>query len=324
MTPARMLLAATALLVSGQTLQAQTLNVKEWPVEWQGRPRDPDVDATGRVWFVGQTGNYIGVFDPSNESFRRYEIEDNTRPHNLIVGQDGQIWYAGNGNGRIGRLDPATGEARIFMMPDAAARDPHTLIQDRTGAIWFTVQGGGYIGRLTPGSGNVELLKAGEGRTLPYGIRIDSKGSAWVNLFGTNRIAKVDPATFTARDFTTPREGARTRRIEVTSDDVVWYVDYAGGFLGRLDPASGAAKEWQMPGGATSNPYAMAVDENDRLWVAECARGATTLVGFDPKTEQFTHRTPVSGCIRHMVYHRPTRTLWFGTDASNIGRAVLP
>jgi len=312
------------LLLAAAGAEAQTLNVKEWPVEWQGRPRDPAVDASGNVWFVGQTGNYIGLFDPKAETFRRFEIEENTRPHNLIVGSDGQVWYAGNGNARIGRLDPQTGEARTFMMPDPAARDPHTLVQAPNGTIWFTVQGGGFIGRLTPSSGNVELLKAGEGRTLPYGIRLDSKGNAWVNLFGTNRIARVDAATFRTRDFTTPRENARTRRIEITSDDVVWYVDYAGGHVGRLDPNTGATKEWLLPGGAASNPYGMIVDENDRLWIAECARGATFITGFDPETGQFSHRTPVSSCIRHMFYHRPTRTIWFGTDANNIGRAVLP
>jgi virginiamycin B lyase len=312
-----------AAIVTPGRAPAQTLDIREWPVEWEGRPRDPDVDAQGRVWFVGQAGNYIGMFDPSAESFRRFEIEEETRPHNLIVGSDGGIWYAGNGNGRIGRLDPATGEARIIMMPDPAARDPHTLIQHGDD-IWFTVQGGGHIGRLNMKSGEVRLLKPSGERTRPYGIRIDSRGQPWVNLFGTNRIVAVDPATMELRDIPTPRESARTRRIEVTSDDAVWYVDYADGMLGRLQPETGAFEEWLTPGGAGSQPYAMAADEADRIWFAECARGATFLVGFDPKTKQFGHRTPVSSCIRHMVYHQPTRTIWFGTDANNIGRAILP
>src|SRR5688500_6127380 len=217
---------------------AQTLDVKEWPVEWQGRPRDPAVDPQGRVWFVGQQGNYIGMFDPKTEQFKRYEIEAGTHPHNLIVAQDGGVWYAGNRNARIVRLDPSTGEGKPYMMPDSAARDPHTLIFDGKGNIWFTVQGGGYIGRLNMQSGKVDLLKAGEGRTNPYGIAIDSKGQAWVNLFATNRIAVVDPATFTAKNITVPRETARTRRIAVTSGDVVYYVDYQDGHLGRIQPGS--------------------------------------------------------------------------------------
>lgn len=301
---------------------APRVEVKEWPVEWQGRPRDPSVDPQGRVWFVGQVGNYIGLFDPKTEQFRRFDLEDGTYPHNLIVAPDGGVWYAGNRNARIGRLDPATGEAKTYPMPDPAAADPHTLVFDRSGNIWFTVQQGGYIGRLNMQSGKVDLLRAGVGRTNPYGIAIDSKGRAWVNLFATNRIAVVDPGTFTAKEVTVPRADARTRRIAVTSDDVVWYVDYAGGMLGRIDPRTQAIREWQVPGGAEARPYALVADDRDRLWFATTG-GAASLVGFDPRTEKFIAQVPVSAGIRHMEYHRPTRALWFGTDANNIGRAIL-
>jgi virginiamycin B lyase len=310
--------------INAHSAAAQKVDVKEWPVEWEGRPRDPAVDPHGRVWFVGQAGNYIGTFDPKTEKFGRYEIERGTYPHNLIIAQDGGVWYTGNRNARIVRLEPKSGETRTYPMPDPAAGDPHTQVFDGKGNIWFTVQGGGFIGRLNMESGRIDLLKAGEGRTLPYGIAIDSKGRPWVNLFATNRIAVVDPVTLTARNIGTPRDDARTRRIAITAGDVVWYVDYAGGRLGRIEPGSDRIEEWQVPGGAGAQPYALIADDQDRVWFAECARGATFLVGFDPKTEQFTHRTPVSSCIRHMFYHRPTRTVWFGTDANNIGRAIVP
>jgi virginiamycin B lyase len=319
----RILCTLATLCVVGTSAEAQSLAVREWPVEWQGRPRDPDVDRQGRVWFVGQVGNYIGMFDPATEAFRRFDLEERTLPHNLIVAEDGGVWYAGNGNGRIGRLDPETGQARVIRMPDEAARDPHTLLFDGDGNIWFSVQQGGFIGRLAMSSGDVRLIATGE-NTRPYGVARDSRGRAWVNLFGTNRLAVVDPAAFTHRELATPRESARTRRVIVDSRDAVWYTDFAGGMIGRLDPETGAAKEWPSPGGEGSQPYAMVVDDQDRVWYSECARGAAHLVGFDPRTEQFVHRTPVSACIRHMVVHGPTRTIWFGTDANNIGRAVLP
>jgi virginiamycin B lyase len=319
----RFLCTLAALCVVATSAEAQQLVVREWPVEWEGRPRDPDVDPQGRVWFVGQAGNYIGMFDPQTESFRRFELEERTLPHNLIVAGDGGVWYAGNGNGRIGRLDPNTGEARIIRMPDEAARDPHTLLFDGRGNIWFSVQQAGYIGRLAMETGDVQLLHAGE-RTRPYGVAQDSRGRAWVNLFGTNRLAVVDPVTFEMREVATPREAARTRRVVVDSNDVVWYTDFAGGMIGRLDAETGEAQEWVSPGGAASQPYAMVVDAQNRIWFSECARDAAHLVGFDPRTAEFVHRTPVSACIRHMVWHEPTNSIWFGTDAHNIGRASLP
>jgi virginiamycin B lyase len=316
------LLALTSL--DTQTIAAQALDVREWHVEWEGRPRDPAVDAHGHVWFVGQAGNYIGVFDPAEETFRRFELEPGTLPHNLIVGIDGGIWYAGNGNARIGRLDPQTGEIRTIAMPEESARDPHTLLGDEHGSIWFTIQNGGYIGRLGMESGEVQLVKAGGERSRPYGVALDSKGRAWVNLFGTNRIAVVDPATFTVTEVETPRATARTRRIAVTSDDAVWYVDYTGGQLGRIDPGTGEIREWPVPGGEEARPYALIADDQDRLWFAESSREAPRIVGFDTRTLAFIAESPVSAGIRHMVHHPPTNTIWFGTDANNIGRVILP
>ena len=46
------------------------------------------------------------------------------------------------------------------------------------------------------------------------------------------------------------------------------------------------------------------------------------LVGFDPKTEKFFATVPVSGNIRHMQFHAPTKAMWFGTDANKIGRII--
>src|SRR5919201_3341689 len=124
--------------------QAQTvapLSVTEWKVPWaNSRPRDPYVAADGKVWFVGQAGNYIANLDPATGEFRRFEIEAGKQPHNLIIDRQGRVWYSGNTNARIGWLDAATGKATIYHMPNSAAKDPHTMIFDRSGNIWFTAQ----------------------------------------------------------------------------------------------------------------------------------------------------------------------------------------
>src|SRR5687767_10699415 len=65
-------------------------DVREWTVPWaRTRPRDPYVDAKGRVWFVGQEGNYVAYLEPKGGKFERYEIEAGTHPHNLVVAPNG-------------------------------------------------------------------------------------------------------------------------------------------------------------------------------------------------------------------------------------------
>ena len=107
---------------------------------------------------------------------------------------------------------------------------------------------------------------------------------------------------------------------------MVWYGDYTQGTVGRLDPKTGATKAWPAPAGRASLPYAMTVDDHDRLWIVETGIQPNRLVGFDSKTEQFLDPVVIpsgGGTIRHMVFDPKTRFIWFGTDLNTIGRADL-
>jgi virginiamycin B lyase len=329
-----LILVVLAFLASVSPVPAQRpskapLQVTEWTVPWEKtRPRDPYLDAQGRVWFVGQTGNYIAYLNPTSGEFKRYEIDDGTHPHNLIVDKSGRVWFAGNQNARIGALDAASGKSTIYPMPDGSPRDPHTLVFDKKGDIWFTAQRGNAVGHIDTKTGKVRIAKVATENALPYGIVVDRQDRPWFVEFGSNKLATIDPATLAVQEYPLPNANSRARRLEVTSDGAIWYGDYSRGMLARFDPKSRKVDEWPMPGGARSLPYAMAVDERDRLWLVETGIQPNRLVGFDTKTKTWISDTPIekSGArtVRHMIYHAPTRTLWFGTDANTIGRATVP
>lgn len=310
---------------------AAQFDPKEWPVPFGAstRPRDPYADARGRVWFVGQAGNYVAYVDSRTGEFKRYEIEPGTHPHNLVV-EKGMVWFTGNENGRIVRLDPGTGKLTTFMIPDAEIRDPHTMIFDpKTGIAWFSAQQAGAVGRFDPATGKFRIWKTGDG-TRPYGIVVDSKGQPWFDLFGTNRIGTIDLKTLEFKAYELPNAKSRPRRIAITSSDQLYWGDYTRGFLGHLDPATGKMEEWPLPAGPASLPYAMASDDRDVIWVAQAGRiGApATLVAFDPSARRFVAEVPVGqaapNTIRHMTFDRATRQIWFGTDQGSIGRISVP
>lgn len=297
--------------------------IQEWDVPWADtRPRDPYADAQGRVWFVGQTGDYIGVLDPASGTFRRYELDPGTGPHNLVVGNDGMVWYTGNRAAHIGRLDPASGDIRKYPMPDQAARDPHTLVFDSRGMLWFTVQGGNFAGRFRPSTGKVDLVRVPTPGARPYGIVIDRDDRPWVAEFGSHKLATIDRNSLALREVSLPRDGARPRRLAVTGGGYVWYGDYAGGMLGRYDPAAGEFREWPLPAGRRSLPYGMATGLDGSIWIAETGPQPNRLVRFDPEAGLFTDTLEVpsgGGSIRHMMT-APNGDIWFGTDANTIGR----
>ncbi len=325
------LLALPGCLYKFETAAAAVLNpvdIKEWQVPWdQTRPRDPYVDQQHRVWFVGQGGDYIGLLDPEVGQFHQFKLDPGTGPHNLIVDREGQVWYAGNRAAHIGKLDPATGKITKYPMPDPQAFDPHTLVFGKNGEIWFTVQQGNFVGHMARATGHVQLMPLPTPHARPYGIVMDFAGSPWFTEFGTNQLGRIDPETHTVQEFSLTRSEARPRRLAVTPDNRIWYVDYAEGYLGSYDPKTGRIQEWPVPGGTGAKPYGMTVDGQDRVWFVETGSHPNRLVGFDTRTQTVISLTDIpsgGGTVRHMVYHHPTRTIWFGTDANTIGRAKVP
>jgi virginiamycin B lyase len=309
------------------TAAAAPFAVQEWTVPWEGtRPRDPFVAPNGLVWFVGQAGNYVATLDPKTGKFDRYEIEAGTHPHNLVVAPDGMVWFTGNRNGRLVKLDPKTRKLTNYPMPDPKVNDPHTMVLDQAGNAWFTAQQAGVVGRMDAKTGKIRLWEMGSG-TRPYGIEVDAEQRPWYVLFGTNVIGTIDPATLQERRYDLP-EGARARRLTVMKD-AIWYGDYARGYLGRLDPKTGKVTEFVMPGARSSLPYAMAGDDQGRIWLAETGMQPNRLVGFDPAAGRFTQTVDTEGgdepnTIRHMVFHKPTREIWYGTDRNTVGRLPVP
>ena len=334
--PALILAFAAMLTLPSPPAEAQTSRdpaLEEWTVPYSAsRPRDPMVGPDGRVWFVGQVGNYVSVLDPGSGEFTKYDLDEGAGPHNLVVDTDGTIWYTGNTGTHIGKLDPETGEIEKFMMPDDRARDPHTLIFDSQGDMWFTVQGGNFIGKFFKDTGEVRLVESLRVQSQrgtssrPYGIVMDSQDRPWIALFNSNHIATVDPESFELKTYELP-ENALPRRIGITSDDLLWYGDFRRGYLGRLDPETGEVTEWPMPSGESSRPYGMAVDDSDRIWLVETGVQPNKFVGFDPVTEEFSSVVEVEsggGTIRHMYFDAETNSIWFGADTNTIGVAKLP
>ena len=302
------------------------VEITEWTVPWKDtRPRDPYVASDGRVWFVGQAGHYAAVFDPETEEFTRFDLPDGAGPHTIYIARDGEIWYTGNRDAHLGRIDPSTGEITRVEMPEGQLEDPHTLYEDSRGRLWFTAQWANQVGRYDRDSGEIVWVDVPTEQARPYGIVIDDDDIVWVDLLGTNKLARITP-DMELTEIELPREAARPRRIALT-DEGVWYVDYAKGFLGVHDPADGGFSEWRTDLEDGAGPYALASDGKGRLWYVETHPDPNRFVGFDPDSESFIAIVPVpsgGGAVRHMVFDAPRNAIWFGTDTNNLGRAALP
>ncbi|MGH9256165.1 MAG: virginiamycin B lyase family protein [Vicinamibacterales bacterium] len=334
---------ALAAGVSTRSQSATGIDVviDEWTVPVGSRPHDPAVAPDGSIWYTGQTANTLGRLNPITASVTEYALPTpRSGPHGLVADAAGHIWYTGNTARLVGRLDPTTGVVLEFPMSDTRARDPHTPILDAAGTLWFTVQGGNVVGRLAPVTGETTVIASNTPNSLPYGIVIDSRGRPFFDLFGTNKVAMIDPETLEITEHALPA-GARPRRIAVTRDDVIWYTDYARGFLGRLDPRTGNVTEFASPAGRTSRPYGMTSTSDGAIWYSESGVEPNTVVRFNP-SDGSMQSWPIpsgGGIVRHMVT-APNDDVWLacsgvdrlarvrvvkpGTEAASTRRSVHP
>lgn len=301
------------------------VTLTEWDVPWKPtRPRDPWPLNEQTIWFVGQADDYAATFDPGSETFKRYDLEKGTGPHTVIANERG-AWYAGNRNRHIGLIDPDSGDIEKIEIPGDGYGDVHTMAFTSEGDIWFTLQAANQIGFLDVNEREVTLFDVPTRSARPYGLVVDADDRPWATLFGTHKLATVTTEG-RVEEIELPRESARPRRLGIGADGVVWYVDYAKGYLGRYHPKTGEIEEWQAPAGEQAYPYAMGMDHRNRPWFVETGPRPNRFVGFDPETETFSEPAEIESggiTVRHMAFDRDKRAFWFGTDANTLGRAVI-
>ena len=266
------------------------------------RPHDPAAAPDGALWFTEQKANKLGRLDPRTGAIREYPLPaPDSGPHGLAVDRDGNVWFTANYKGYVGKLDPKSGRVQAFEV----GGDPHTPVIDAKGIVWFTEQEANQVGRLDPATGHAELRRVPTEGAKPYGMVATPEGLIFCE-FGSNKLARIDPATLKITEFELP-EGARPRRLALAPDGTIYYSDFARGYLGRFDPRSGKfLAEWPSPGGAESKPYGIAVTSDGIVWYSESGVQPNTLVRFDPASKSFS-RTPIpsgGGVVRNMVAAR--------------------
>jgi virginiamycin B lyase len=325
---------AIALSALVQAAPAITDNVDVKFDEWMtpskpAYPHDPAVAPDGSVWYTAQRASTIGRFDPATEQFKEFPLPTpNSGPHGLQPDKDGNIWYTGNAAGLIGMVDAKTGKVTEYKMPNPKAKDPHTIAFLRDGRIIFTVQAGNFVGTLDPKvpGGNIKLVESPTVNSRPYGVRLDSKGVPYFDLFNSNKIGSIDPKTMIITEYPLPAKDARPRRIAIGKDDTVWYGDYARGFLGHLDPRTGKVEEFASPGGRESMPYAIDVTADGAVWYVETGDDAkNVLVRFNPETKKFlTWPVPSGGgTVRNMDIDK-NGNLWLAeSGVGKIARVTI-
>jgi virginiamycin B lyase len=89
-------------------------------------------------------------------------------------------------------------------------------------------------------------------------------------------------------EYELPRQLLAPHDVHGDSKGNIWYTPHRSPYIGKLDPRTGAVKEYRVPDtpGALPGTHRVWVDRDDVVWLSE--NWAHNLTRFDSKTEQFT------------------------------------
>ncbi len=178
----------------------------------------------------------------------------------------------------------------------------NTAAFDRDGDLWFTGQLG-YVGKLTVKTGQVRAGVVPRGRG-PYGICATPAGEIWWCSLAGSYIARVDRRTGESVMVEPPTRGQGARRIWSDSRGRLWVAEWNSGQLSMHDPQARTWKEWRLPG-QSPQPYAVYVDERDRVWVSDF--GGNAVFVFDAGTGEVRALRHAAPERQHPPDPRPTR-----------------
>ncbi|GMV44539.1 MAG: hypothetical protein AMXMBFR64_62550 [Myxococcales bacterium] len=219
------------------------------------------------------------------------------------------IWIANSAEGTVSKLDTLTGKE---LGRYAFCSDPSRTAVDPSGDGWVACRGDGKVAKIRnlvencpdkDGDGVVETSTDlnGDGiiqgnEMMPYGqdecvlfttnptndslaraLGVDPAHHAWVGWWYSQTLRRIHPDTGAIVD--TIGIPANPYGLVIDSKGIIWVSGRGGNTLVRVDPATHAVNTYAPPG--CFEPYGIAADEWDRIWVANCCCANVAYV-FNP------------------------------------------
>lgn len=192
----------------------------------------------------------------------------------------------------------ATGIFREYALPQNNSGLMRPAI-DHEGRIWFGEMGRNFLAVFNPRTGVFQQIKPLHGMFGIMGVEVAPDGTIWYAEQYANYIGHYFPLTqrfqlFQLPDVSAPdpSNAGKTQSLPAAPNDLtfdargnVWFTELNANAIGRLDPRSGAIKQFALTTSAKAqplNPYGIAVDPRGRIWFTEAS--TSTIGWLDPAT----------------------------------------
>jgi streptogramin lyase len=250
-----------------------------------------------------------------------YDLPDPTiQPHDVIIEGD-VVWHSDFSGQRLGRFDTRTLAHKIYPVPLQRQGWPTgalDLQSDPQGNLWLGLMFQSGTAKFDRKTETFQMFQ------LPPHLLKDDSQTALVgpqNWTVDNRIWLQDPSrrgiyrmnvVTKETELFEPFAKTRGSPYTIVSDakNNIWFLDFGGQNIGRIDAASGQITLYQTPT-PRSRPRRGRLDDLGRIWFAEFAGERVGL--FDTRTETFKEwQVPGRFFAPYDVAHDKLGNLWTG------------
>jgi virginiamycin B lyase len=191
------------------------------------------------------------------------------RPGAIAAGPDGAVWFTEAGKpATLGRITP---DGTVTTMPSGAGSGPAAGIAlGADGNLWFTVAGlPGALGRMTPAGKSTTFTAGLAGDGQPADLAAGPDGALWFTELRSGRVSRI-ALDGTITEGTAAGPGASPQGIVRGTDGALWWSQQApGGWIVRLDPATGAMRTFAPP--SAGRPTDLAAGADGAIWFTALA-----------------------------------------------------
>jgi virginiamycin B lyase len=267
-------------------------------------------------------GGSMGRVDPHTAEVKSIDSPNiASLPGGQNRGPDGDIWFGDVGGNALGRLDAETEEIQYYTFPwgnisfeldlaglgNVGLNTGPGVTFDTTwakdGKIYFTLIGLNAIGSLDPATGAWEKFPIPTPLAGPVAMEEGPGETIAITEGLANKVALFDVDTDTWKEFTIPTPGVTfPAGLTVSPDDkYLYFGETLASKIGRLDPATGEIKEYNLlalrPGGLLggglngnplSQPGQLRFGSDGKIYVVlGTFTGGGRIGQLDPVTSQY-------------------------------------
>ena len=244
-------------------------------------PHDVMWDGEGNAWYNDFKTDYLGKLNAKTGEFKEYKMPSVPRgPHpgssNMFIGEDHNVWMNQRNQDRFIRFDPRT-EKVIGLW-------------NHVRFIRVDMQRGVALGtdmQMDLKTGQVLRYKY-KSSTSGYesGHAMNSQGMIYKGGIEDGVVRLLNPETGAVINYPTPTPDAGPRRTSLDWEENLWFGEWYGGKIGRLNTKTGKITEY-TPAVPFPAFYQAGVDlKNHMGWSFDWR--SDRLVRVNPKTGEIT------------------------------------